>query len=427
VSRTDLRRLLLIGAAALACRLGVAALTESRPLFPSFYYTDARLIDASAAKVYREAARGGPAGYEGTLSQRVQVRVQYEVYRLFGVHPFAMKAVNAVLGSLAVVVLGAALWEPFGPGPALTAAAFVALWPSAVFYTSQNFKEAPALLFAYLSLALLTPLAEREARPARRSAVFAALGGVALLMVGLYRSYVMLVTAAAVGAACLWRAALERRVNRGVAAGLAVALIAPAAFLPVSRLLTTRWLSAPMSGDPRNLPQILPVTYDGRTAHAYRPFSPQGISEFRRIRQRSDEQWAEAHTNRKIGTQIFPDARFRTWLDVAAYLPKGAFYVLFMPLPGLYPLNGKIGRLLAALENLGLLALAALGLAGAARGPKTPARAAFLLFFLMMTVGSALLEFDLGSAGRHKLLYLPMLFPFAVEEIRRLAGRGRPA
>jgi hypothetical protein len=39
--------------------------------------------------------------------------------------------------------------------------------------------------------------------------------------------------------------------------------------------------------------------------------------------------------------------------------------------------------------------------------------------FLAMTAGSALMEFDLGSASRHKLLYLPMLFPFAAEEIIR--------
>ena len=42
-----------------------------------------------------------------------------------------------------------------------------------------------------------------------------------------------------------------------------------------------------------------------------------------------------------------------------------------------------------------------------------------------MAAGAALLEPDLGSATRHKLLYLPMLFPFAVEELLRLHNRRK--
>ena len=44
-------------------------------------------------------------------------------------------------------------------------------------------------------------------------------------------------------------------------------------------------------------------------------------------------------------------------------------------------------------------------------------------FFAAMAAGASLLEFDLGSAGRHKLLYVPMLFPFAAEQARRLLQR----
>ena len=104
-----------------------------------------------------------------------------------------------------------------------------------------------------------------------------------------------------------------------------------------------------------------------------------------------------------------------------------AFTVLFMPLPGLYPLGRKIGRWAAAGENTALLALALLAAAGLGRGPKTPKRLALFAFFAAMTVGAALLEFDLGSAGRHKLLYLPMLFPFAAEEALRLKDDKEPA
>lgn len=157
------------------------------------------------------------------------------------------------------------------------------------------------------------------------------------------------------------------------------------------------------------------------------PTSPGGITTFRKSRQFADRRWARLTMGREINTQIYPEAEFKTWWDVLAYLPKGAFTVLFMPLPGLYPMDGKLGRYAAAMENMILLSLAALAAAGFIRCPKSPARLGLLAFFATMTVGAALLEFDLGSAGRHKLLYLPMLFPFAAEEFLRLLRGNKDA
>ena len=120
---------------------------------------------------------------------------------------------------------------------------------------------------------------------------------------------------------------------------------------------------------------------------------------------------------REIETQFFPDADFRTWPELVAFVPKGAFYALFMPLPGLYPMNGKVGRILAAAENALLLALAVLAVLGLRRVRWTPAAVALLATFLALAAGAGLLEYDLGSAARHKLLTLSLLLPFAARAL----------
>ena len=101
------------------------------------------------------------------------------------------------------------------------------------------------------------------------------------------------------------------------------------------------------------------------------------------------------------------------------FLPKSIFYILFMPLPGLYPLGGKLGRILASAENLALLALSLVALLGLLRGPRSPAALSLLAFFCLILPPSALLEFDLGSATRHRLLFFPFILPFAAWQLSR--------
>ena len=101
----------------------------------------------------------------------------------------------------------------------------------------------------------------------------------------------------------------------------------------------------------------------------------------------------------------------RSWVD-SANDPEGDFPLENLPF-GVFRRDGPASIAVAIGDRvLDLRASARLGL---------------LAFFAAMTIGSALLEFDLGSAGRHKLLYLPMLFPFAAEEALRLWGRDEPA
>ena len=416
MSRTEARALACILAAAFVLRAGLAVLTETRPIFPSFYYTDAQRVEALVSETLAARREGRPSAAVATQSQLAQVKTQLALYRLFGPRPLAAKLFNAALGALACAVLGAALLPVFGLWPALTSAALCAAWPTGVFYTSQNFKDAPTNLLAYLALWGFTVLLAAKPRRAASAALIASGVVLALVIGALYRAYILPVLVAAMALACVLELARRGKAAASSALYLLAALAALSLYAPASR-----WFTA---GQDRNLgpsAHVIPLGWDAKP----RPTSPQGLTEFRRSQSEVDRDWARANRGREISSQLFPETHFESWWDVAAFLPKGAFYSLFMPLPGLYPMEGKLGRILAGLENLLLLALAGFAVAGAIRGPQTPARALLLLFFAGMAAGAALLEPDLGSATRHKLLYLPMLFPFAVEELLRLHNRRK--
>lgn len=411
---------------ALTLRVACATVTEVNPLFPAYYYTDAARIHSYASAALSDLQAGRPPLINGALGERLQTAISLGVYRLFGPSPFLIKLLNASLGAAAVAAFVWALSMAFPFRSAFAAGILLAAWPSHVFYTSQNLKEAPVSLLAYAALgaALASGFDTKSSRA--RAASFALAAAAGLLAAGFYRSYVLL----CLGTACLAALALSLfsppRSNALLASAAILASFAlyPSASRGLLHSFHSEALGAADQG--RIQPRLIPVTYDNFDPGTLnRPTSPEGLTGFRRTRQSADRIWAAAHGDREIGTQIYPEAAFKSWLDVAAYLPKGAFTVLFMPLPGLYPLDGKPGRWAAAGENTLLLAIALLASTGFIRGRKTPARAGLLLFFASMTVGSALLEFDLGSAGRHKLLYLPVLFPFAAEEAFRLIGRDR--
>lgn len=415
-----------LAALALVLRVAAAAATEVRPVFPAYYYTDAALTHSYAISALEDLRAGRAPIINGTLGARLQTSISLGIYRTFGPSPFLVKLFNAIMGALAVAAFSWALSVVF-PRPAPLAAGFLmAVWPSHIFYTSQNLKEAPIALLAYAALGAALAAGFDANASLRRTAGFAFAAAAALLGAGYYRSHVLISLGTALLAGLAMTAGRRPRANVLITAA---ALVAGCALYPsASRALLGSMRSSLMSdADQDRTPSpLIPIIQDS-AGSTRRPTSPEGISRFRAARLWADRNWAATHSGRTIGTQIYPDAEFKTWLDVLLYLPKGSFTVLFMPLPVVSALEGKIGRLAAAGENLVLLLIAGLGLAGAARGPKTPARLVLLVFFAGMTAAAALFEFDLGSAGRHKLLYLSMLFPFAAEEALRRFRPGAPA
>jgi hypothetical protein len=409
---TAFKKLLCVVAAAFVLRAGLAVVTETRPIFPDFYYTDARLADKYAWDLAESWRTGEAPKLGGSATQTAQGAALAALYRVFGRRPLAGKLLNAVLASLALLPFFFLLRRPFGDKNAVLSCALIAFWPSHIFFTSQNFKEAPVMLLAYGALAgfLIAPGAALTGVAGRLTAGFCC-----VILLSFLRTYLALLLSAAVAGAAalsLLRRAEDKRRRAAVWATLLTALLAPAAFRPVSRVVFEDALRLSETARSEAL-AVVPVAVHGE-APPVRPLSPEGIAEFRRIHQSHDRQYAHYHVGREVGTQLFYGLQLRTWLDVALFLPKGMFYTLFMPLPLLYPIAGKLGRLASAAENTLLLALALLAAAGLRRlDRRALAVGGMLLFFCLMAAGSGLLEFDLGSASRHKLLYMPLLFPLA--------------
>lgn len=407
--------MLAVAAAAFALRAGAAVLTEVKPLFPEYYYADAAFADREARATLDAWARGERRETLHSPAQKAHVFFTAALYRAAGRRPLAPKLANALAAALGIGAFGLLAGSLFGPPAGRTCAILLALWPSHAFYTAQNFKEGlvfGALMGAFL---LLTP---RDGGSPGRGAAEAAAGLALLSLLGFLRSYAMILAAASLAAAAAAALLRGRGPRRAAALALAACLTAPV----LHRLARRAFLDVPVAAPETPL---LPAAGPADGGATLSPFSPRGITEARRARQYSDRLYAESQNDREIGTQLFPEARMDSWPDVLLFAPKAAFHVLFMPLPGLYPLDGKPGRVLAALENLCLLAMCAAGAAAAARGGFDPRRAGLLLFFAAMTAASSLLESDLGSAGRHKLMYLPMLLPFAAEGALRLLGEER--
>jgi len=416
VSPTD-RPWLRIALLAFTLRAGAAVLTEYREILPAYHFTDARLMERLGWEAAESAAAGRPILHANSPSQRVMIALASTVYKT-GRHPLFLKLLCCAVSAAAAAALWLLAVPIFGPAAATLAAAGLAAWPSAVFYGSQFLKD--GLLLAPVYAALLLALRPALSAPALLGALAALFAAASL------RPYLLIPAAAALAAAAAacWRSGSRRR----GAALLALAVAAPLAFKLGSAFVLDRIRPLPAGTsnmDPSLRAEIIPTSYDAKTSSHLAPYTPEGLTRFRRYRQQHDQTWALQNTGRRIETQIYPDAEFRTWLDVARFIPKSSFQALFMPFPGLYPLDAKLTRLFAGLENLLLLIMFVLALSSLRRSPWTPERIAFLSFVGVMLAGASLLEFDLGAASRHKTLFLPLLFPFAAEEFLRL--RRRPA
>lgn len=385
-----------LGLLALALRVAAAVVTEIDPIFPPYYYTDARVFHEAAAAALDDKEHGRPPVFKGPRSVRVVAYGVYGLYKLTGPRPLAAKLANAALGAAGVVTFAWMLTLAFEPSAALISGLLVALWPTHVFYTSQNLKEAPSILLSYAALACAMAAWAPSARSRGRRLVLAAGAIIAMLGAGFFRPPVLAALAlslAAASSAALLRDAERRRPALGALAALAAALA------------LYSWLSR---GTDAYEYQLLPAA------------TPETLTKYRDVQEMVGREMALNLNHRETGTPIFPDAKFSTWTDVFLYIPKGTFYVLFMPLPGVYPMEGKLGRLAASAENFILLFIVGFAVARILRDRFSPERLCLLAFFATLLVGAALLELDLGGAGRHKLLYLPMLFPFAAEEVLRL-------
>jgi hypothetical protein len=311
-----------------------------------------------------------------------------------------------------------ALWvlvrSAFDEGAASITALFAAFWPSAVFFGSQYLKD-PLITAAVTAGAALV----LSAGPGRAGAARMIGGLIGVLTASSLRAMIIVpvVGALIVAASAAWLSERRRAILL-----LIFCLLLPAAHKASVHVLFERLMpftdGVPLDAALRG--EILPDFIDQNSGHSrVVPWTPRGLAAYRRYRHRQDQIWSMNQTGRRIETQIYPDYPLDDWLDLAIFLPKAALYSSFMPLPGLYPLEGKLTRLVAALENAALVVVALLFSASLIRFRFEPERAFLASFFLLCAIGAAPLEFDLGSAARHKILIFPLLIPFAVERFTK--------
>lgn len=377
-------RLQIVFVAGLVVRLAVAAVTEWKPLFPKYYYADAALSDALAARV---VAGSAPSPAEASsISQRTHAYALAAVYHVFGRRPLIGKLAHCVVSTAGLAAMLAALEAAFGSAPAMLAAMTSVVWPSAAFFGSQNFKD-PFLL---AGIWLLFSAAWLR-RPSRWLA-----GATGAFLLAVFRPYLLGIVLISVAIGRVSEAVGPRKTAALGVLALALAAAAAACLPPLHGPFVRDLVS---HGDPR---------YAGVD-----PLTPGGIAQVRRLRQESDRIYGRSVGHERIGTQLFPDERLGTWGELAAFIPRSAFYVLFMPLPGLYPLERNLGRCLASFENILLLLLSIVAVARVGQRSLDGPRVSLLVFFCVMAGVSALIDFDLGGAVRHKFTYLPALLVFA--------------
>jgi hypothetical protein len=185
--------------------------------------------------------------------------------------------------------------------------------------------------------------------------------------------------------------------------------------LPAILLLILSWFLSP------NIPFFKTTTVK-QEAHLQQDRSTQllqSLSAYRKNVNKTQEIYPE--------TALFEDVEFRCWFDVVKFIPRGIFYFLFMPLPGLCPIYGNISRILAALENLALLIITVFSLKNLIISKKNVVTWFNILFLLIIFSIHALTEPDLGSSIRHKVIYLPLIFslyqPQSLFIFRRIAHK----
>ncbi len=400
---SPVRWLVLIG---FALRLAVGLVGEFRQIFPDYYYYDAVKYEDYAWR-YAQAWRSGHLlELHDSVSHLNFGRFLGVFYFVFGRSPLILVAVNSLIGSLLVlVVYRTALLisrDPHrAPKVALWAAGLAAFWPSSLFWAGHLFRDPLIGLLTSGSVWLMAEWLSgsdqsRAVLPLSRTgpllgSLFLAVGS-AMFRVQQVGFWFLTLFGALAGLLLSGATSARQAVSRALAVAAAAGLAALAAALAA---------------------RFVPYA-------SYLLITPAKLTEW--------HQWVTRVPNESHGgTTLFPELVFHNWFDVFSFLPKGIFYVLFMPLPLVYPTDGNPGRLAAAGENLILLGFAALALGyiWKWRGGRPAAAWPVLMFVVLMASAQALTEPDLGSAMRHKFFYLPFIFMLGLDCLfERLERKG---
>lgn len=462
-------------------RIGASVFTEYHPIFPSYYYTDAKMYESMAWEIASEWKELNPVYIKVPYHYYNYERMLAPVYMIFGHHKILLKFYNVAASILAIYLLFLVTEKLSGYHAGVILLAIMALWPSHIYWSSQILRE--SLVWFGLGLIMYGGVSYYASYKMRYIFLFSA----GLLIVGLLRIqdllpllvFLLLPLSVTVKR-------FRNKVSRWLLFLIPILSVLTIVFsyvtyLPVyalkvlninkdtiyppDREITIQWSTdapcnkfritcqgvgekwdtiAEVSGH-ENTIKIPPFQKDfgdspvrikivGCDAHGKKivagmsnPFyvtnsQPIALNKIERKYKNENiyELFAEKRKKfidglikeRPPASLLFPEYEFHSYSDIIKFIPKSAFYVLFMPLPGLYPL-GKLGTILSSVENIILLILTIIAFLGIFKMEKDLRHYLMLASLMLFIIIHSFIEPDLGSATRHKPTYFPLIFIFS--------------
>lgn len=369
------RKLFWLIAAAFALRLMTAVAVARVELFPSYYGSDPARYVERAGEIAAAWKRGESIAFVESFGHRNYERVLAGLFIIFGSSPWVAAVFNCLLGAASLIWI----WRiagRLGLNPRWLPAALFAFWPSAVFWSSQNFRD-PLITFLFLGFVdRLAAWAEEGKLPQFGWA------GLFLLASSLFRPEMLAAGAVAIFAASvfLWIGGRRRE-----AAGSAASVLVLLALAYFSSPALSYMASGQAGLEGKSIPEAIQVM-------------------------RANIFHGQFHAS---GSAILPGFEFRTWWDVARFLPQAVWHVLLQPLPGFYPLGQNPARWAAAVENTFFAFVLIWAVGSLFRRREERGVLLLTVVAASLVILASFLEPDLGTAMRHKYTLFPFVFLLA--------------
>ena len=376
----------------LLCAVLVLYVIIPKGIFPSYYFGDSTEYQKGAFELLKNGIFSVlPDASSGHIWY---MRIAAFFYSVFGPRLIVMMCVNAFLSSVVVFLIYKMGLLLFNKKIAFGAALVYTAYPSMIFFGCMDIRDPWIAFFSLLACTSVLAILNGKKNFLWVPVFFAALFAASLL-----RPQTALFFLAAI---VLSLAGLLAFKNFRPVAGMSVLIIASGL---VYKLTNLSFVAAGTS----ETPTVHAVAVPEKSSTAFHFLA-------RVVDFRYNFLYSNATTSIPPSTLLFPDWRFHSVFGLMLMELKLVLYVLFMPLPFIYPEGGRIARLLQGVENTAFLTLFALFVYGLYRAVKTGAiRASGLFIFIYIAVFIGIWSFfcpDLGSATRYKLQYIPLMLPF---------------
>lgn len=396
---------------ALALRLTSALFTTyviiPEGIFPDYYFSDSAGFHRNALILLEKgnllhSLDNVPAAHAP------YIRLSAFFYMIIGPYPVMMMIFNSAVSSLIVLLIYKIGSEVFDERVGFLAGLIYGLAPSAVFFGSLHMRDSLIALSNIVAVHCVVRILSGTKRPLYHVAGFV----LSLFFSGLFRSQMFIFMSAA---ALLSATAYLFFMKFGpFLKSVALSFLPIAEYMAVKQFFNGPDLSAAATTAITAAPAAATTT------------NPTLFSDFFGYIAAFRYKFLQANMESMVppNTILFPDWVPSSFFDVILMELKLIFYILFMPLPFLYPIDGSTGRLFMCSENLLFLTAFLFAVAGfvfSLRDRVSRQSAIFLGAYLASIIAIyAFFAPDLGSAARYKLQYLPIMSIFTAFGVLKL-------